>query len=213
MYTEEQQEKKQLTAHEVEIENAGEKYQKYDRVLDQFGVREGSLIKILHAAQEIFGFLPREVLLYTARKLGIPFAEIYGIVSFYSLFSMKPRGEKTIEICMGTACYVKGAEEILDQFKKELDIEPGEISADGKFTIETSRCVGACSLAPVVSVDEKVYSKVKPGEVKDIIEGKEEIEEKTVEIALEENKEKTNSGSQEKKFKKSEEYREKIKKR
>ena len=143
------------------------------------------MIKILHEAQKIFGYLSREVLIYTAKDLGVPFAEVYGVVSFYSLFSMKPRGEKTIEICMGTACYVKGAEEILDEFKKELDIEPGEISEDGQYTIETTRCVGACSLAPVVSVDEKVYSKVTPEEVKSIIEGDGEINEKEVDIDIE----------------------------
>lgn len=186
--TEQEPENQQRPAT-IEIDNREQKYEQFDRVLEKYKEEEGTLIKILHEGQDIFGYLPREVLLYTAQKLGVPFAEIYGVVSFYSLFSMKPRGEKTIEICMGTACYVKGAEEILEEFKKELDIEPGEISADGKYSLETTRCVGACSLAPVVSVDEKVYSKVTAEEVKAIIEGKEEIEEKKVDIEMTEQKE------------------------
>ncbi|MFW5985452.1 MAG: NAD(P)H-dependent oxidoreductase subunit E [Halanaerobiaceae bacterium] len=175
MYTEEQNK-------ESRIDNAEEKYGQYEQVLDKYRDQDGSLIKILHQGQQIFGYLPREVLIYTAHKLKIPFPEIYGIVSFYSHFTMKKRGEKTIEVCLGTACYVKGAEEILNKFKQELDIEPGEISDDGKFSLETTHCVGACSLAPVVSVDEKVYSKVTPDMVEAILRGDEEIAEEDVEL-------------------------------
>ena len=171
MYTEEQykqQEKSNITDEK-------NKFNQLDELIEKYQDKEESIIKLLHQTQEIFGFLPRQVLLYLSKKTNIPFAEIYGVVSFYSLFSMEPRGESTIEVCMGTACYVKGAEDILDQLKKELKIEPGEVSEDGRYSLEVTRCVGACSLAPVVSVDAKVYSKVKPEDVSDILAGKIEV--------------------------------------
>jgi NADH:ubiquinone oxidoreductase subunit E len=127
------------------------------------------LITVLHQAQKIFGHLPREVQIYIAEKMGIPFPEVYGVVSFYSLFSMKPRGKYTIEVCMGTACYVKGAQHILEQLKKELNVQPGEITPDRRFTIETTRCKGACSLAPIIAIGKDIYSKVKPEMTKDIL--------------------------------------------
>ncbi len=161
----EEQEKKT-----VEIPEAEKKYIELDLVIEKSRNKNGSIIEILHNAQEIFSYIPREVQIYIAEKMGKPFSEIYGIVSFYSLFTMKLRGKYTIEICMGTACYVKGAEEILNKLKNKLDIEPGEISQDGKFTIETTRCIGACSLAPVVTINGDVYSKVNPDEIEGILD-------------------------------------------
>ena len=158
-----------------------DKYNKLDKIINEYKSKEGSLITVLHQAQKVFGYLPREVLIYVSKKMGIPFAEVYGVVSFYSLFTMKQRGKYTIEVCMGTACYVKGSEEILNKIKEELGIEPGEVTDDGLFTIETTRCKGACSLAPVVAIGDDIHSKVTPDSIKDILsqyskeESKEEV--------------------------------------
>jgi NADH:ubiquinone oxidoreductase subunit E len=142
---------------QVAVTANDKRYQQLDKVLDEYEDVNGALITVLHQAQKIFGYLPREVQIYTAERLGIPFAEVYGVVSFYALFSVKPRGEYTIEICLGTACYVKGAKKILDTLQKELGIEPGETTKDGKFTLETTRCLGACSLAPMIKVGDDIH--------------------------------------------------------
>ena len=171
MWVEEQEENLEKV-HERKIqpeEREDERYQELQEIIREYKDEEGSLIPILHQAQKIFGYLPREVQIFVAKSLGIPFPEVYSVVSFYSLFSMKQRGKYTIEICMGTACYVKGSEEILNKLKSELEIEPGEVTDDGKFTIETTRCMGACSLAPVVKVDENVHKHVEPDQIPDII--------------------------------------------
>ncbi|MFW5998743.1 MAG: NAD(P)H-dependent oxidoreductase subunit E [Halanaerobiaceae bacterium] len=150
-------------------ENEKEEFEKLREIINKYKDQEGTLIKILHEAQNIFGYLPRKVQIFIARTMGIPLPEVYGVVSFYSLFTMEPRGQYTIEICMGTACYVKGSEEILNKLKNVLDIEPGEVTEDGKFTIETTHCLGACSLAPVVSINGDVQGKVAPENVEDIL--------------------------------------------
>ena len=146
-----------------------DKYQELKSIIQENKDKEGALITVLHQAQKIFGHLPRDVQIYIAKSLGIPFPEVYGVVSFYSLFNMEKRGKYTIEVCMGTACYVKGGEEILNILKDELEIEPGEITEDGKFTIETTRCKGACSLAPIVAIGDDIHSHVKPDEIIDIL--------------------------------------------
>lgn len=132
--------------------------------------KPGPLIPVLHEAQELYGYLPEEVQSYIAEGLGVPVSKVSGVVSFYSFFTTKPKGEHTINVCMGTACYVKGAEEILNRLKEELGIEEGETSEDGKFTMVGMRCLGACSLAPVVTIDDKVYGKVTPEKMMEIIE-------------------------------------------
>lgn len=129
----------------------------------------GELINILHKAQGVFGYLPAEVQQIIARQLQIPVSKVYGVVTFYSFFSMTPKGEHPISVCMGTACYVRGAEKVLDEFKRVLKINVGETSADGKYSLSSLRCVGACGLAPVVLIGEKVYGRVVPGEVEKII--------------------------------------------
>jgi len=131
---------------------------------------EGELINVLREAQELFGYLSKDVQLYIARKMNIPAAKVFGVATFYSYFTLEPRGKHIVNICLGTACFVKGADAILAEFKKELDIKEGNTSQDGMFTIESIRCVGACGLAPVVTIDEKVYGKVKVEDVKRIIE-------------------------------------------
>ncbi|MPN03611.1 NADP-reducing hydrogenase subunit HndA [bioreactor metagenome] len=137
---------------------------------------ESALIYVLKEAQGIFGYLPKEVQLYIAGKLGVSPAKVYGVVSFYSYFSTTPVGEHKINVCLGTACFVKGANAVLEEFEKQLGIKSGETTPDLKFTIECLRCVGACGLAPVVVVDGRVYSRVTPDEVTGIINDYKEVE-------------------------------------
>lgn len=137
---------------------------------DEHGNQPGELINILHKAQELFGYLPREVQEVIARQLNIPVSKVYGVVTFYSFFSMTPKGEHPISVCMGTACYVRGAEKVLDEFKRILNINVGETTPDGKFSLTSLRCVGACGLAPVVLIGEKVYGRVVPGDVEKILQ-------------------------------------------
>lgn len=119
--------------------------------------KNGSLISVLHKAQNIFGYLPKDVQKFVAKKLDIPVSKVNGVVTFYSYFTEEPTGKYVINVCMGTACFVKGAGEILEEFEKKLGIKIGETTKDSKFTIQVLRCVGACGLAPVVTVDDKVY--------------------------------------------------------
>ena len=144
-------------------------FRELDVFIDSLETKKGSLISVLHKAQEIFGYLPREIQEYVAEKLNESLANVYGVVSFYSFFTMVPKGEHPISVCMGTACYIRGAGKVLDEFQKELGIKSGETSLDGKFSIDALRCVGACGIAPVVLVGEKVYKKVEVKEVKKII--------------------------------------------
>lgn len=135
-----------------------------------FNNDKGELINVLHKTQNTFGYLPAEVQEIIARELNISVAQVYGVVSFYSYFTMLPKGEHPISICMGTACYVRGAEKVLEEFKKELNIKIGETTDDGKFSLNCLRCVGACGLAPVALIGEKVYGRIAPEQVKDIIQ-------------------------------------------
>lgn len=147
-----------------------EKLKELDQYIDGLKKKEGALINILHEAQDIFGYLPQDLQLFIARKLEIPAAKVFGVVTFYSYFTTEPRGQHTINVCMGTACFVKGADKILEEFKKQLKIEEGKnMSEDGMFTLNSLRCVGACGLAPVVLVDGKVYGRVKVEDVEKII--------------------------------------------
>lgn len=130
----------------------------------------GYLIESLHKAQDIFTYLPESVQLYIADRLGLHLSEVFGVVSFYSYFTDKPVGKYKISICTGTACFVKGAGRIVDEFKRYLNIDAGETSDDLKFSLGTLRCVGACSLAPVVTVNDKVYGNVTSRMVPEIIE-------------------------------------------
>ena len=133
------------------------------------GNKEEHLIHVLHKAQGLFGYLPQNLQLYIARKLNLSGARVNGVVTFYSYFNEKPVGKYTISVCMGTACFVKGADKVLDRVMEITGLNKGEISKDGLFTIKDVRCIGACGLAPVLTVNEKVYGKVKPNDVDDII--------------------------------------------
>ncbi len=142
---------------------------KIKEICDFFDNKEGELISVLHRCQGEFGYLPPEIQDVVSEFMNIPVAKIYGVVTFYSFFTMKPKGKHPISICTGTACYVRGAEKVLDEFKKELNLKVGETSADGKFSLSSLRCVGACGLAPVVLVGEKTYGRVSPDGVKEIL--------------------------------------------
>jgi NADH-quinone oxidoreductase subunit E len=143
---------------------------KLDEYIDQLEDKQGNLIHVLHRAQGLFGYLPHNLQLYVARQLDLPASKVNGVVTFYSFFTEKARGKHTISVCMGTACFVKGADKVLNEFIKQIGVGKEEISSDGLFTIRDVRCVGACGLAPVVVVDEKVYGHVKPEDVKGIID-------------------------------------------
>lgn len=130
----------------------------------------GELINVLHQTQEHFGYLPAEVQEVIAWELNVSAAKVYGVVTFYSYFTMTPKGRYPISICTGTACYVRGAENVLEEFKKQLELKVGETSDDGKYSLSCLRCVGACGLAPVVLVGDKTYGRVAPDDVKGIID-------------------------------------------
>lgn len=151
------------------INSNKESFQELEKFINELPEKKGALILVLHKAQSIFGYLPKEVQVFVADKLGLPKAKVYGVVNFYSFFTMVPKGENPISVCMGTACYIKGSEKILNELKKELGIGVGQVTEDRKFSIDTLRCVGACGLAPVLMVGEKVYGRVSIQQVKNIL--------------------------------------------
>ena len=138
--------------------------------IEQHRGEEGALMPVLHEAQNIYGYLPVEVQTVIAEELGLPLAEVYGVATFYSQFSLNPKGKHKISVCLGTACYVKGSDKILEAVEKELGISCGECTADRKFSIESCRCVGACGLAPVMIVDDEVYGRLEAKDVAGILE-------------------------------------------
>ena len=129
----------------------------------------GALIPVLHEAQEIYGYLPIEVQTMIAEGLDVPLSKVYGVVTFYAQFSLYPKGKYNIAVCLGTACYVKGSGDIIDKFKQILNIDVGECTPDGKFSLEATRCIGACGLAPVLTVNEEVYGRLTVDDVEDIL--------------------------------------------
>lgn len=139
-------------------------------ICKSFDNEPGELINVLHKTQEKFGYLPAEVQEVVAKELNMSVAKVYGVVTFYSFFTMIPKGKHPISICTGTACYVRGADNVLQEFKRQLNIEVGETTDDGKFSLSCLRCVGACGLAPVVLVGDKTYGRVSPEGVKEILE-------------------------------------------
>ncbi len=144
-------------------------FSRLESFIDSLEDKKGSLITVLHKAQDIFGYLPEEVQSFVAKKLGIPRSKVYGVVTFYSFFTMTPKGKYPISVCLGTACYVRGAAKLLDEFKRKLEIDIGQTTKDGLFSLDGLRCVGACSLAPVVIIKDKVYGKVTVDMVEKII--------------------------------------------
>jgi NADH-quinone oxidoreductase subunit E/NADP-reducing hydrogenase subunit HndA len=145
------------------------RYTELAAFIDGLPDKKGELITVLHKAQGVFGYLPREVQEFVAERMGLPLSKVYGVVKFYSFFTMKPKGRLPISVCLGTACYVRGAEDVVAELSKQLGIAVGEVTEDGKFSLDTLRCVGACGLAPVVIIGEKVYGRVKPADIARIL--------------------------------------------
>ena len=145
-------------------------YQRLTRVLRRYKGKPGVLIAALQEAQNIFGYLPRKVLIRIANELTIPLSEVYSVVSFYSFFSTVPSGKHRIEVCMGTACYVKGAEKLLLDLQERCGAGPGKFSEDGLFSIATTRCVGACSAAPVIKTGDKLHGEMRPERLPQLLE-------------------------------------------
>jgi NADH:ubiquinone oxidoreductase subunit E len=136
--------------------------QAVNTILDKFPDSTGNLIAILHEVQTHFNYLPEAELRYISNKIDIPITQIYSIVNFYNRFTLTPKGSHEISVCLGTACHVKGAGKIIDELKDKLSIKPGETTEDMNFSLEVVRCIGACSLAPAVVIDEDTYGDVTP---------------------------------------------------
>ncbi|MBY0011924.1 NADH-quinone oxidoreductase subunit NuoE [Paenibacillus typhae] len=147
------------------IAEADRKLEQIKLAIDQFKQMKGALIPILHEVQDVYGFLPEPVLQVVSAELDLPMSEIYGVASFYHFFSLTPKGEHVIHVCMGTACYIKGAQGILDRLSTELKVPVQGTTEDNKFTLEATRCLGACGLAPVLTIGEKVHGRLTPNAV------------------------------------------------
>ena len=143
---------------------------KIEAICKEYNYDKGELINVLHQTQNTFGYLPEDVQEIIAENLNTSLAQVYGVVSFYSFFTMTPKGKHPINICKGTACYVRGAENIINEFKNLLDINIGETTKDEKFSLSSLRCIGDCGLAPVVLIGDKVYGRVTLDSVKEILE-------------------------------------------
>ncbi len=146
-----------------------EKFPELDPIFAKYRGKKGTLIPVLHEVQNRVGYLPEDIQKHVAQKLNVPLSKVTGVISFYSFFSTEPQGEHTLGVCLGTACYVKGAEALVEEVKDQLDISEGETSDDGKFTLTVTRCVGTCSLAPVVMIDNKYYGNLKPADIPEIL--------------------------------------------
>lgn len=147
-----------------------EKFAKLDAVINAQKGKRGALMPVLHEGQHIFGHLPMKVQKHISQGLEVPLAEIYGVVTFYSQFSLEPKGQYHIGVCLGTACYVKGAQSLIDHISRDLGIDVGKTSTNGKFSLEATRCIGACGLAPVLTVNEDVYGRLVDGDIPGILD-------------------------------------------
>jgi NADH:ubiquinone oxidoreductase subunit E len=146
-----------------------EEWEKIDEVIARYQGRHGALIPVLKEAQDICGYLPKKVQHRIAEGLYLPSSQVYGVVSFYAFFTIVPRGKHIIRVCLGTACYVKGSKQVLERLENELDLKVGGITKDRKFSLEAVRCLGCCSLAPAIVVDEETYALVNPSEATRIV--------------------------------------------
>jgi NADH:ubiquinone oxidoreductase subunit E len=146
-----------------------QKLEQIAAVIAKYEAKPSNLIMILHAAQGIYGYLSYDVQKFVAEKLSMPVAEVSGVVSFYSFFSTKPKGEHTIMVCMGTACYVRGGKKLEDALQKRLNVEVDGTTEDGKFTLSKARCIGACGLAPAMMIDDTVHKSVNPNKIESIL--------------------------------------------
>ena len=153
----------------MDVYKEKDKFDKLAAVIESHKNTDGPLMPVMQAAQEIFGFLPIEVQNRISEGLNIPLTEIYGVATFYSQFTLEGNGEHVVSVCMGTACYVKGAEKVLDRLVKELNVKPGKTTPDGKFTLLQTRCLGCCGLAPVMMIGDDVYGRLTAEEVPAIL--------------------------------------------
>ncbi len=160
--------KKKLTT--VAFQGTPEQKEKLLAVIEKLKDQKGAMMPILQQAQDIYGYLPIEVQKIIAEKTGVSLEEIFGIASFYSMFKLNPDGKYAISVCLGTACYVKGSGDVLDEISKQLNVPIGSTSADGKYSVEATRCLGACGLAPVMTINGEVYGSLKKTDVKTILE-------------------------------------------
>ena len=147
-----------------------DRFAKVDAILDRFKGTKGALIPVLQEAQNAYGFLPKDVLARIAQTLKIPVSQVYGVVTFYAQFHLKPRGRNIIRVCQGTACHVRGAKAVLKALEDELKLSPGQTSADERFTLETVACLGACGLAPVMMVNDDTHGRLTPENVCKVLE-------------------------------------------
>ena len=146
-----------------------EKIKEFKIFMNENKGKKGALMSVLHKAQDMFGYLPTEIQEMISEELRIPLSEIYGVATFYSQFSLVPKGEYKIGVCLGTACYVKGSQEVLNKVEELLGIKVGETTPDRKFSISATRCLGACGLAPVMVINEDVYGRLKADDVEEIL--------------------------------------------
>jgi len=153
----------------LKTEHGGEVVEQIERLIEKNRGRTGALIRILEQVQVLVGYLPPEVMEFISHKLRVPLSEVYGIVSFYHFFTMVPRGKYTVQVCMGTACYVRGGKDVLDAMCEEFGIEPGGTTSDRRFSLEIVRCLGCCGLSPVMTVGGNVHGKVKARKLIDIL--------------------------------------------
>jgi len=147
-----------------------EKYAQLQESIAKHKGERGAVMPVLQEAQSLFGYVPQDVQEMIADGLGVTLSEVYGVATFYAQFSLKPKGEYVIGVCLGTACYVKGSQKVMDKLSEELKIEPGETTDDGKFTLNATRCLGACGLAPVMMINDEVYGRLTPDVVPGILE-------------------------------------------
>jgi len=150
-------------------EFTAEKITQLDAIIARYKGKPGGLIPVLEEAQVCLEYLPVSIQKKIARELNLPFSRVYGVVTFYSFFTMTPRGRHTIRVCLGTACYVRGGKALAKAIEKETGVEEGGTTPDRKFTYETVRCLGACGLGPVVIVDDHVHGRMKPSKIKDVL--------------------------------------------
>ncbi|GHU93096.1 NADH dehydrogenase [Clostridia bacterium] len=154
----------------VPFKGTPEQEAKLRAVIAEHKGQRGATMPVLQQAQEIYGYLPEQVQIIIAEGLGLSLSEVYGVVSFYSQFTVNPKGEHVVAVCLGTACYVKGSQDVLDRVVRKLGCEAGSITEDGKFSVDATRCIGACGLAPVMTVGADVYGRLVPDQVDAILE-------------------------------------------
>ncbi len=149
--------------------DTNEKFELLNQAIEELKDQPGALMPVMQRAQNIFGCVSLDVQKVIAEKLGVTLSEVYGVATFYSQFKLKPAGKYTISVCLGTACYVKGSQKVLDRLSEELNIPVGDTTDDGLFTLQATRCLGACGLAPVMTVNDEVYGCLTPDDIPDIL--------------------------------------------